>query len=201
MKLLSAILTLFFIMDPIGNVPVFVSFLKDVREGRRAWVVMRESLFALGVLLAFLFFGPLLTDLLHVRQESLFISGGVLLFLVAVGMIFPGAGHLIASPDHPVPDDGEPFFVPLAVPLIAGPSTMATIMIFSSQQKDFWLWVGALVIAWILTTAILLLSPWLCRLLGPRGLRACERLMGMILTVLAVQMFLDGVGHFLKAKP
>lgn len=201
MKLLSAILTLFFIMDPIGNVPVFVAFLKDVREGRRTWVVARESLFALLVLLAFLFFGPSLMQLLGISQASLFISGGVLLFLVAVGMIFPSPVHLVALPDRPDDGDGEPFFVPLAVPLIAGPSTMATIMIFSSQQENLWVWLAALVTAWILTTAILLLSPWLCRRLGPRGLRASERLMGMVLTVLAVQMFLNGVGRFLDMRP
>jgi multiple antibiotic resistance protein len=95
-------------------------------------------------------------------------------------------------------NQGEPFIVPLAIPLIAGPSTMATIMVFGSQPERLWLWVGALVVAWILSSAILMLSPSLGWLLGRRGLRACERLMGMILTVVAVQMFLNGVRHFLS---
>ena len=199
MKLVSAILTLFLVMDPIGNTPLFMAYLKDVKDGRRSWVVARESVFALLILLAFLFFGPTLMSLLGIAQESLYISGGVLLFLISVGMIFPGPGHLgVHNGDQ---TEGEPFIVPLAVPLVAGPSTMATIMIFASQPEPLWLWAVALVVAWALTTAILLLAPGFSRLLGQRGLRACERLMGMVLTVLAVQMFLDGVRHFLDHTP
>jgi len=199
MKLVSAILTLFLVMDPIGNVPVFMSYLKDVKEGRRARVVARESVFALLILLSFLFFGPALMSVLGIAKESLYISGGVLLFLISVGMIFPGSGHLGMLTDDAT--EGEPFIVPLAVPLVAGPSAMATIMIFASQPESLWLWVEALVAAWALTAAILMLAPGFSRILGPRGLRACERLMGMVLTVLAVQMFLDGVGYFLAHKP
>jgi multiple antibiotic resistance protein len=199
MKLVSAILTLFLVMDPIGNVPVFMVYLKDVKDGRRARVVARESVFALLILLLFLFFGPTLMSVLNIAKESLYISGGVLLFLISVSMIFPGAAHLGIHNDDQT--GGEPFIVPLAVPLVAGPSTMATIMIFASQPEPLSLWIEALVVAWGLTTAILLLAPGFSRILGPRGLRACERLMGMVLTVLAVQMFLDGVGHFLAHKP
>ena len=190
-QLVSAVLTLFLVMDPIGNTPLFMVYLKDVKDGRRAWVVGRESVFALLVLLGFLFFGPALMSLLGITRESLYISGGVLLFLIAVGMIFPGTAHLsVHSEDL---SDGEPFIVPLAVPLIAGPSTMATIMIFASEPQALWLWVVALVVAWALATTILLSAPTLSRLLGQRGLRASERLMGMVLTVLAVQMFIQGV--------
>lgn len=196
MKLLSAMVTLFLIMDPIGNIPVFMSYLKDVREERRLWIVARESVFALLILLLFLFFGPSLTSLLAIGPESLYISGGVLLFLISVGMIFPGQNHWNMTSDEAT--EGEPFIVPLAVPFVAGPSTMATIMIFSSKsEQPLGFWVGALVVAWILTAAILMLAPTLSRWLGPRGLRACERLMGMVLTVVAVQMFLDGVRQFI----
>ena len=199
MKLLSAILTLFLVMDPIGNVPVFMSYLKDVKEERRTWIVWRESIIALMILLLFLYFGPALMSVLSIGKESLYIAGGVLLFSIAVGMIFPGQGHLGIQTDEP--SEGEPFIVPLAVPFVAGPSTMATIMIFASQPESHWLWVGALVAAWGLAAAILMLAPGFSRLLGLRGLRACERLMGMLLTVLAVQMFLDGVGYFVARKP
>ena len=197
MKLVSAILTLFLVMDPIGNTPLFMVYLKDVKEKRRGRVVARESLFAWLILLVFLLFGPALMSLLGI-EESLYISGGVLLFLIAVGMIFPGAGHLGVHADDL--SEGEPFIVPLAVPLVAGPSTMATIMIFASQPEPLWIWLVALVVAWALTTAILMLAPGFSRLLGQRGLRACERLMGMVLTVLAVQMFIDGVRHFLANR-
>jgi multiple antibiotic resistance protein len=198
MELTSAVLLLFLVMDPIGNVPVFMCYLKDVKEERRTRIVARESVIALFILVAFLFFGPNLMSLLNIRPASLYISGGVLLFLISVGMIFPNHGYLGGVTDEPT--EGEPFIVPLAVPFIAGPSTMATIMIFSSQPKPFSLWLEALVIAWILAATILMLAPSLSRLLGPRGLRACERLMGMVLTVVAVQMFLDGMSHFLDGR-
>ncbi len=136
--------------------------------------------------------------LLHIGPASLHISGGVLLFLISVGMIFPGPGHVGVSFVQPV--EGEPFIVPLATPFFAGPSTMATIMIFSAQPERLWLWTVALVVAWMAAAAILLLSSRLSRFSGLRGLMACERLMGMILTVVAVQMFLDGVKSFLAGK-
>jgi multiple antibiotic resistance protein len=202
MKLLSAILTLFLVMDPIGNISFFVSHLKDVREGRKTWVVVRESLIALLVLLFFLFFGPLLMQLLSVSEASLYLAGGVLLLLIALGMIFPGTTHLSVTTDDE--NHGEPFIVPLAIPLFAGPSTMATIMIFSSRpsspQEPGWIWVVALVAAWFLSLAILILSPGVSRLLGQRGMTACERLMGMVLTVVAVQMFLNGIRLFMGTR-
>ena len=199
MKLFSAILTLFLVMDPVGNVPLFLGHLKDVAVGRRTRVVARESLFALVILMGFLFFGPTLMGLLHIGPVALHFSGGVLLFLISLGMIFPGPGHLGVSFDQHT--EGEPFIVPLATPFFAGPSTMATIMIFSAERERLWLWTAALVIAWLVSTTILMLSARLSRLLGPRGLLACERLMGMILTVVAVQMFLDGVKTFLAEQP
>jgi multiple antibiotic resistance protein len=200
MKLTSAILLLFLVMDPIGNVPVFMSYLKDVNANRRLWIVARESFIALGILLAFLLLGPELMTLLAITRESLYISGGVLLFLISVGMIFPGASHIGSHGDPEA--ESEPFIVPLAVPFIAGPSTMAMIMIFrSNPDEPFSLWLIALFIAWVLTAAILMLAPGLSRLLGQRGLTACERLMGMVLTVVAVQMFLNGIQPFLRGKP
>jgi MarC family membrane protein len=199
MALFSAILTLFLVMDPLGNVPVFLSYLKNVEGPRRVRVVVRESLIALLILFGFLFFGSPLMGLLHIGRESLHIAGGVVLFMISVGMIFPVPWHFGVSLD--LDEQGEPLIVPLATPLIAGPSTMATVMIFGSRQPErLWLWAAALVAAWVLSTAILMLSAALSRLLGPRGLQACERLMGMILTVVAVQMFLDGVRLFIAGK-
>lgn len=196
MELTSAILTLFLVMDPIGNVPIFLAYLKDLDQRRRTRVVARESLIALGILLAFLLFGPTLLKLLHIERPALHLAGGVLLFLIALGMIFPGAKRLAAGDE---PHEGEPFIVPLATPLLAGPSTMATVMVFVSRQPDrLGSWLVALLVAWALTAVILVLSAWLSRLLGPRGLIACTRLMGMILIVIAVQMFLDGLEVFVE---
>jgi multiple antibiotic resistance protein len=193
--LASAVLTLFLVMDPIGNVPVFLGLLKDVDERRRTWIVARESVFALLILLFFLFFGPTLMKLLNICISALYISSGVLLFIISVGMIFPHIMH--RTPSEEPQSECEPFIVPLATPLLAGPSTMAPIMIFTSRPNSvLWHWMLALGLAWIFSTVILLLSPRISRFLGPRGLVACERLMGMILTVIAVQMFLDGIRLF-----
>jgi multiple antibiotic resistance protein len=197
MDLLSAMLTLFLVMDPVGNVPLFLIYLKNVEERRRTAVIVRESCFALAILLFFLLFGPAVMHLLRIDPPALPIAGGVLLFLIAVGMIFPGP---VRFGGGDVPPEEEPLLVPLATPLLAGPSAIATVMIFASKPATWsgeWLVVLALVVAWVATTAILMLSPRLSRLLGPRGLLACERLMGMVLTVIAVQMFLSGLRLFL----
>ena len=199
MDLASAILTLFLIMDPIGNVPAFLGYLRHVEERRRARVVLRESIIALLILMFFLFGGQTLAHLLRIEPPALHISGGVLLFLISLGMIFPGATHVGTA--HEPTTESEPFIVPLATPLLAGPSCIATIMIFiSNEPQRLPQWLLALVVAWVLTTLILLLAPRLSRLLGPRGLTACERLMGMILIVVAVQMFLDGVAMFARQR-
>jgi multiple antibiotic resistance protein len=198
MEFVSAVLALFLVMDPVGNVPVFTSYLAEVAERRRPRVVVRESIVALVILVAFLLFGPTMMRLLHVEQPSLHLAGGTLLFLISLSMIFPGMCRFTADGEEQ--GRGEPFIVPLATPFLAGPSTIATIMIFVSREpRLFWQWLAALVVAWALTTMILMLSAPLTRLLGTRWLLACERLMGMILTVIAVQMFLNGVKLFMEA--
>ena len=194
MKLFSAVVTLFLIMDPLGNIPPFLSALKDVRPERRRRVLLREILLAYIVLLVFVFLGRYILQLLSLQQETISIAGGIVLFLIALRMIFPPAGGLLG--DAP---EGEPFIVPLAIPFIAGPSTLAALLLL--QQSDpngtFQLLL-ALTIAWGLTAIILLSSTSLYRLLKERGLIALERLMGMLLVMLAVQMFMNGVAKFLK---
>jgi len=200
MDLLSATLTLFLVMDPIGNVPVFLAYLKDVEPRRRARVIVRESVVALTILLVFFFFGPSILQLLGIHGESLYLAGGVVLFLISIGMVFPETRAVYYTVE--TTGDGEPFIVPLATPLLAGPSTFATLMIFvSTEPQRFWQWLVALVVAWSLTAGILTLSAHFSRVLGRRGLMAAQRLMGMVLTVIAVQMFLDGIEMFLDAMP
>jgi len=196
---LSAVATLLFVMDPLGNVPAFLACLKDVEESRRVRVVARENIFALLILLFFFFCGPTLLGLLHIGRESLHIAGGVLLFLISLGMIFPGHWHMGGNPEQG--EDAEPFIVPLAMPYLAGPSTIATLIIFASRRPDqLWQTGLAMIVAWIVTAAVLMFSPALSKMLGRRGLVACERLMGMVLTVIAVQMFLDGLKIFFDGK-
>lgn len=194
MTLVSAVLLLVTIMDPVGNVPNFVAGIQTVPPGRRTRVIARELLFALGILLFFFACGPELLGLLHLRQESLFISGGIMLFLIALKMIFP--------PPQRRPDEApaaEPFIVPLATPLVAGPSVVATLLLLvTSQPQARGRWLAALLIAWGLTASVLMFAPILARILGEKGTTAVERLMGMLLVMVSVQMFLNGLETYLK---
>lgn len=193
MDTISAFITLLFVMDPLGNVPVFLSILKDVDEKRRQWVLARELAIALVVLLIFLWGGSSLLDLLNLRQESISIAGAIILFLIAIRMIFPSPYGLMG--EQP---EGEPFIVPLAIPMVAGPSALAISMLLVTSDPNRMLdWTMALVGAWAAAAVLLMSAPLLLRALGNRGLIAVERLMGMVLVIISVQMFFDGVGKFL----
>ena len=193
MTILSAALLLFLILDPLGNVPVFLSVLKPLPPHRQRVVLVRELLIALAVLMAFLWGGKYALELMHLRQESVAIAGGIVLFLIGLRMIFPRPEGLMGE----LPD-GEPFIVPLAIPLIAGPSGMAAVMLMGSKEPHrLGEWSLALLLAWAATAAILLCAPLLYRLLGRRALAAVERLMGMLLVAISVQMLLDGVSAYL----
>ncbi|WP_461784502.1 MarC family protein [Prosthecobacter sp.] len=192
MDTLSATLLLLTIMDPLGNVATFVSALRPVPPEKRLRVIARELVVALVILVAFLFAGPWLLSLLHLKQEALFISGGIVLFLIALKMIFPPSKH----DEEPM---SEPFIVPLATPMVAGPSVLATLLVLvSTQPEHLWRWFAALLIAWGLTAAVLLCAPAIARVLKEKGSLAVERLMGMLLVMVAVQMFLNGIEHYLK---
>ncbi|GGD58743.1 YhgN family NAAT transporter [Pseudoxanthomonas indica] len=194
MTILAAALTLFLILDPLGNIPVFLSVLKPLTPKRQRVVLVRELLIALAVLMAFLWGGKYFLELMHLRQESVAIAGGIVLFLIGIRMIFPRPEGLMGE----IPG-GEPFIVPLAIPLVAGPSGMAAVMLMGSNEPHRLTdWSLALILAWGATAAILLCSPLLYKWLGRRVLTAVERLMGMLLVALSVQMFLDGIGTYLK---
>lgn len=181
-------------MDPLGNVPVFLSVLKDTDEDRRVRVIWRDMFIALGILLVFLFFGSHLLHALALDTEAIAIGGGIVLFLIAIRMIFPPQGNIMG---HQV--GGEPFIVPLAIPLVAGPSSIAALLLFVRQQPGLLMtWLLALISAWAVTALILSCSHWFYRWLKPRGLQAMERLMGMILVILSVQMLLNGIKAFLQ---
>jgi multiple antibiotic resistance protein len=189
----SAVVTLFLIMDPLGNIPLFLSALKDVAPERRRRVLVREIAFAYLVLLVFVFLGNYVLAFLRLEQETISVAGGIVLFLIALRMIFPvgGAGQSDAL-------EGEPFVVPLAVPLLAGPSTLAALLLLQrSAPTETALLVVAVTVAWALSGVILLSSTFFYRLLRERGLIAVERLMGMLLVMVAVQMFMEGIRAFL----
>lgn len=188
----SAAIMLFLIMDPLGNLPIFMSVLKSIEPKRRRIILIRELLLALVILFVFLFSGQAVLDFLNVRQESVSIAGGIILFLIAVKMIFPQSGNPLG-----LAVGEEPFLVPLAIPLIAGPSTLAALILLSNQNPDRMVdWSLALGASWFISAIILLFSSSFHRLLGERGLIAMERLMGMILVMIAIQMFLDGIALY-----
>ena len=195
MTLLSATTLLVLVMDPLGNVPLFLAALKNVPDRRRWRVVLRELLIALAVLAAFLLAGPVLLEGLHISEPALRISGGIVLFLIALKMVFsPNEEAMLAGNSSE-----EPFIVPLAIPFVAGPSAMATVLLLVSQQPQHKMeCLAALLLAWVVTAAVLIVGDLLHRVLGQRGLRAMECLMGMILTTLAVDMSLQGIRQFLE---
>jgi len=194
---LSAALLLFLILDPLGNIPVFLSVLKPLTPMRQRVVLARELLIALAVLMGFLWGGKYALELMHLRQESVQIAGGIVLFLIGIRMIFPRPEGLMGE----LPG-GEPFIVPLAIPLVAGPSGMAAVMLMGSNEPGrLWDWSLALMVAWGATAAILFSATLLYKWLGRSALIALERLMGMLLVAISVQMFLDGIGTYLKLSP
>ena len=193
MTIASAALLLFLILDPLGNIPVFLSILRRLPPRRQRIVIARELLIALGVLMLFLWGGQYVLEAMHLRQESVAIAGGIVLFLLGLRMIVPPPEGLMGE----LPE-GEPFIVPLAIPMVAGPSGMAAVMLMGSQDPGrMGDWSLALMIAWGATAAILFSATYLYRWLGTRVLIAIERLMGMLLVALSVQMLLDGVGTYL----
>jgi multiple antibiotic resistance protein len=191
----AAAATLFFVMDPLGNIAIFNGVLSRFPPRRRAQITARELVIALVIMLVLLFAGTAILNFLGLTQPSLNIAGGVLLFIIALRMIFPGAGA-----GEVATEKDEPFIVPLAMPMVAGPSTIAILLLLSSTEPArIWEWCTALVIAWAAATLILTASPFLLRVLGDRGLRALERLMGMLLVLLATQLLLNGVREFLQS--
>jgi len=189
----AAVVTLFLIMDPIGNIPLFLSVLKPVDSRRRRRVLVREIAIAYVVLLAFVFLGGYLLRFLGLDEATISVAGGIVLFLIAVRMIFPAGG----GPTTDAPE-GEPFIVPLAIPLFVGPSTLAALLLLQrtspGQTGPLLL---AVTVAWALSGAILLSATFFYRVLRERGLMALERLMGMLLVMIAVQMFMSGVRTFM----
>lgn len=181
-------------MDPLGNLPIYMSVLKTIDPKRRRVVIIRELVIALVILMAFLHSGQALLDFLKIKQETVSIAGGIILFIIAIKMIFPRPGGIMG-----LPAGEEPFIVPLAVPMIAGPSTMAALILLANQEPNkMTQWSVALFAAWLISAIILTMSNTFHRILGEKGLNAIERLMGMILVMIAIQMLLNGIGRYFQ---
>ncbi|QDO86326.1 YhgN family NAAT transporter [Shewanella psychropiezotolerans] len=193
MDTFSAAVMLFLIMDPLGNLPIFASILRHIDPKKRRRVLIRELLFALGIMLLFLFAGEAILNFLNLRSESVSIAGGIILFLIAIRMIFPQPGGVVG-----LAAGEEPFIVPMAIPLMAGPSVLAALILLAHTDSTRMLdWTVALLAAWGVSAVILLFYKVFTKVLGEKGLTAVERLMGMVLVMISVQMFLDGIASYM----
>jgi MarC family membrane protein len=189
----SAVVILLLVMDPLGNIPLFIAALRDVPPERRMTVIVRECLIAFAVLLAFVFFGRTILSLLGLSDIALNIAGGVILFLIALRIIFKHPEGAFGGFEG-----GEPFIVPLAIPAIAGPTAIATVVLLVSRAPErVTEWIGALGVAGVVTLALLVFADRIGSLLGPRVLAALDRLMGLLLTAIAIEMLLGGIRSFI----
>lgn len=194
MPIQNAAILFFFVISPLGIVPAMLAALKTVDPSRHRKIIVRECLIALGILLTFMFFGQGLLNMLSISIPAMTAAGGVMLMLIALRLIFP-----TQEKNMRVEIEDEPFVVPIAIPYIAGPSILATELLMIAQEPERWpVWLGAILIAWVATLIILILGSDLRKLLGDRGLMAMERLMGMILVLIATQMLLTGLVATLK---
>jgi len=190
-SIISTAIVLTFILDPFGNVPILLAILKDVDKKRHRKIIAREMIFGLAILLFFLFMGQSFLSIFHLETTSVRIAGGFIFFIIAINLIFPRKnGSLFAS-------HGEPFIVPIALPMVAGPSALATLLVLSKQHSGEMSGLTiALLIAWGLTAVVMFSAPFLLKILRNKGLIALEKLMGMLLLIMAVQMLLDGIRDY-----
>jgi len=191
-EIISAIITLTLVMDPLGNIPLFLTVLKNVKENKKRKIIIRELLIALGLMLFFLLFGKWIVKLFSMDISSLSVAGGIVLFLIALSMIFPNRENSFIDVKE------EPFIVPLAIPLVAGPSVLTMILIYNMKDPGNMLfWFIIIIVSWLINVLILLSSSIISKLLGDKGMAAIERLMGMVLITISVQMLLSGIKKFI----
>jgi len=189
----SACVLLLLVLDPFGSLPIFISVMRSVDPARRRRVALREVAIAFAALALFMVAGQGFLSLMRLSERSLEVAGGVILLIIAIRMIFASGGEIYAA------DAGgrEPFIFPLAVPLLAGPSAMATVLLLASRQPErIVAWLGALTVAMAVSGTVLLLADRLRKWLGASMVAAIEKLMGLVLTAVAVEMILAGLKRY-----
>ena len=191
---ISSVITLALVMDGFGNIPLFIAALKKVAPERRKIVLLRELSIALVIMVAFLFLGKWFLQAFGIHEYSLSIAGGIILCIVSVNLVF-GGGEEVPKSD---PKEDEPFVVPLAIPLVAGPAALSMVMITAAQQSNKLITLGAVLVASLINSLILMSSFPISKLLGKRGLIAIERLTGMILILMSVDMVMGGISVFMS---
>jgi MarC family membrane protein len=191
----SAVVLLLLVCDPLGNIPIFIAALRDVAPERRRRIILRECLIAFVILVVFVFVGQPFLDVLGLSEQSLQIGGAVVLMLVALRMVFPGKDGVYGEAPG-----GEPFIVPLAVPAIAGPSALATVLLLVARAPASKLqWIAAIGIVLAISALVLTFADRLARWLGERVILAVERLMGLVLAAIAVELMLRGIRTFVAS--
>jgi MarC family membrane protein len=194
---LSAFILLLLVLDPFGSLPVFISVLGGVSPERRTRVAIREALIAFGVLAVFMVAGQGFLALMHLSERSLEVAGGVILIIIAIRMIF-GGGEIYGTDLR----GREPLIFPLAVPLLAGPSAMATVLLLASRQPEHLAeWIGALTAAMAVSDLVLLAADRIRLVLGSQMVAAIEKLMGLVLTAVATEMILAGLKRYFLGEP
>ena len=212
MEIASAVILLVLVLDPFGNIPLVLATMARVPAPHRRRVILRECAIAYGILVLFLFAGRPLLELMRLSETAIGLAGGIILFIIALRMVFnhpegplgvPGSGPATSSlPTGGAVDpheENEPFIVPLAVPAIAGPSALATVIVFTSREPGRWAeWLVAITLAMLVSMLVLVSAERISHLVGKRGVTAMERLMGLILTAIAVEMLLSGITEYVN---
>ena len=189
MALFSIAFSLFLLMDPLGNMQSFLNTIAGLKPARQKIILMREMLIALFVILCFNFLGEYIFELLKISHITVYFASGTILFLVAIKILFRENGNHIENKKG----TEEPFLVPIAIPMIASPALLATVMLYADTEPSIWTMLSAILVAWLATCILLFTSKQIVRIIGTSGLTACEKLMGMILILLSVQRILQGV--------
>lgn len=192
MDISSIIITIFVTFNAIGNIPVFIGMLRAFSLPHQRRIILREMIIALGLMLLFSYFGKQVLQGLNLDLFTLRIAGGMILFMIALNMLFP------RKSDDAVFQQ-EPFIVPLATPIMTGPGSISTIMIFADQVQNDWVMLVCIITAWLPSLVLLLLSAFIKNLFGEPVLHALEKIAGMILTFIAIQMFTNGIGDYARS--
>jgi len=195
MSIFSITLALFLVMDPLGNAPIFISMLRHFEISRQQKIIFREHIFALIFILLFFVSGEAFLHFLNISESATCIAAGIILFIFALPMVFPDLAHNKSAEAL----YREPFLTPLALPLIAGPSTLTAVVLYSKQVESNFEMLLSIFIAWLLSLIILVCSPYINKLSSPKLFIALERLMGLILMMLSIERLLTGIKLFIKS--
>ncbi|WP_170332951.1 MarC family protein [Ruegeria arenilitoris] len=195
---ITAFTTLFVVIDPFGTAPIFVALTQDMDAATRRRVALRTCLTASGILIAFAAFGEAVLGFVGISMEAFKVAGGALLFLTALDMLFERRTKRredrVEEEEHP-----DPSVFPLAIPLVAGPGSIATIILLAGEHPGIQgiAAASAVMLAVMAVVLLFFLSGGLiARFLGKTGLNVLTRLLGMLLAALSVQFILDGLKAF-----